>query len=101
MSQQNKVEAKRHVKLVQRRLFLSCVSHEFRSYRDQLAANLAQPGVEIRRQEDFVNAGGTTLEKLNNYIASCDAVIHLVGSSTGAFPAAAECKGMVEVAAGV
>jgi hypothetical protein len=54
--------AKRKAIPVMRRLFLPCVSHEFRSYGDELAANLAQSGVEIRRQEDFDNAGGTTLE---------------------------------------
>lgn len=72
--------------LTQRRLFLSCVSHEFRGYRDVLSANLAQPGVELRRQEDFVNAGQSTLEKLNEYIRTCDAVIHLIGHATGAYP---------------
>ncbi len=74
--------------LTQRRLFLSCVSHEFRSYRDVLSANLAQPGVELRRQEDFVNAGQSTLEKLHEYIRTCDAVIHLIGSAIGAYPPA-------------
>ncbi|HQZ68044.1 MAG TPA: serine/threonine-protein kinase, partial [Planctomycetaceae bacterium] len=74
--------------LTQRRLFLSCVSHEFRGYRDVLSANLAQPGVELRRQEDFVNAGQSTLEKLHEYIRTCDAVIHLIGSATGAYPPA-------------
>ncbi len=78
-----------------RRLFLSCVSHEFRSYRDVLAANLSQPGVELRRQEDFVNTGRTTLEKLNDYIRTCDAVIHLVGSCTGTFPEPAEVSALL------
>ena len=76
----------------QRRLFLSCVSHEFRAYRDYLAASLAQPGVELRRQEDFVNAGGTTLGKLNDYIRTCDAVIHLIGDGTGAYPPRIEAE---------
>jgi len=76
----------------QRRLFLSCVSHEFRAYRDYLAASLAQPGVELRRQEDFVNAGGTTLGKLNDYIRTCDAVIHLIGDGTGAYPPRLEAE---------
>lgn len=77
-----------------KRLFLSCVSHEFRSYRDVLASNLAQPGVELRRQEDFVNAGRTTLEKLNGYISDCDAVIHLSGDGTGAYPEPAEVESL-------
>jgi serine/threonine protein kinase len=80
------------IPVIQRRLFLSCVSLEFRAYRDLLAANLAQPGVELRRQEDFVNAGQTTLEKLDDYIRTCDAVIHLVGLGTGAYPEPAEVE---------
>jgi WD40 repeat protein/serine/threonine protein kinase len=85
----------RPVAVVQRRLFLSCVTLEFRAYRDELATNLAQPGVELRRQEDFVNAGQTTLEKLDDYIRTCDAVIHLVGHATGASPESAEVAAML------
>ena len=79
----------------QRRLFLSCVSHEFRAYRDVLAASLAQPGVELRRQEDFINAGRTTLEKISAYIETCDAVIHLVGLGTGAYPEPAHVQALL------
>lgn len=74
--------------LTQRRIFLSCASHEFRSYRDALSSSLTQPGVEVRRQEDFVNSGLTTLEKLDAYIHGCDAVIHLIGDSVGSYPSA-------------
>ncbi len=81
--------------MVQRRLFLSCVSLEFRAYRDVLAANLAQPGVELRRQEDFVGAGRTTLEKLDDYIRTCDAVVHLVGYAAGANPESAEVSALL------
>lgn len=83
--------------LTQRRLFLSCVSHEFRHYRDVLAEKLAQPAVEIRRQEDFINAGRTTLEKLNDYIATCDAVIHLVGHASGAYPEQVEADTLLNL----
>lgn len=83
------------VRVGTRRLFLSCVSQEFRSYRDVLAANLAQPGVELQRQEDFINAGRTTLEKLDDYIRTCDAVIHLVGDSPGAYPEPAESAALL------
>ena len=85
-----RMKSRPRTRVTQRRLFLSCVTHEFRSYRDQLATRLAQPGVELRRQEDFVNAGQTTLEKLDDYIRTCDAVIHLVGHATGAYPEAPE-----------
>ena len=37
-------------------------------------------------QEDFKEYGGFTLEKLDLYIASCDAVIHIVGDMTGSEP---------------
>src|SRR5947208_451950 len=68
------------------RLFLSTVSAEFRSYRDLLAADPKGPDLEVKVQEDFITTGGTTLEKLDDYIRLCDAVVHLVGDATGAFP---------------
>src|SRR5579864_974628 len=72
------------------RLFLSSVSDEFRSYRDLLRARLTRPNVAVHVQEDFIATGGDTLLKLDAYIATCDAVIHLVGDMTGALaPAAA------------
>ncbi len=89
-----KSERRSGTKLTQRRIFVSCVTHEFRAYRDQLATRLAQPALELRRQEDFVNAGKTTLEKLNEYISSCDAVIHIVGHASGAIPEPAEVEAL-------
>ena len=35
-------------------------------------------------QEDFIATGTETLDKLDEYIRQCDAVIHLVGDMTGA-----------------
>ncbi len=66
-------------------LFLSTVTNEFRSYRDQLRRQLKRPNVDVHVQEDFISTGTETLDKLNGYIASCDAVIHLVGDMTGAW----------------
>ncbi|MGC2220875.1 MAG: tetratricopeptide repeat protein [Methylocella sp.] len=66
------------------RLFLSTVSDEFRAYRDQLRGDLTRPNVEVKVQEDFKDLGGVTLEKLDDYIKACDAVVHLVGDMTGA-----------------
>ncbi len=66
------------------RIFLSTVSAEFRSYRDELAAHLRRPNVSVKVQEDFIATGTETLDKLDDYIGVCDAVIHLVGDMTGA-----------------
>src|SRR5215207_8619816 len=66
------------------RIFLSTVSAEFRDHRDLLRKDLTRHNVEVKVQEDFKDYGGVTLDKLDRYIASCDAVIHLVGDMTGA-----------------
>src|SRR3954454_16026102 len=66
------------------RIFLSTVSDEFRTYRDQLRNDLTRHNVEVKVQEDFKDSGTGTLDNLDRYIASCDAVVHLVGDMTGA-----------------
>ena len=66
------------------RIFLSTVSDEFRDYRDQLRHDLTRQNVEVKVQEDFKDVGSVTLDKLDVYIAACDAVVHLVGEMTGA-----------------
>jgi len=63
--------------------FLSTVSDEFRTYRDQLRTDLTRHNVEVKVQEDFKDLGGDTLDKLDVYIAHCDAVVPLVGEMTG------------------
>ena len=77
-------------------LFLSTVSAEFRSYRDGLRHDLDRPNVTVKVQEDFVATGTETLDKLDEYIQHCDAVVHLVGDMTGAWAnataVAAICK---------
>ncbi|MDD5633188.1 MAG: hypothetical protein PHI13_14350, partial [Methylococcales bacterium] len=65
-------------------LFLSTVSAEFRSYREALRHDLERPNVSVKVQEDFIPTGSETLDKLDDYIRKCDAVIHLVGDMTGA-----------------
>jgi tetratricopeptide (TPR) repeat protein len=65
-------------------VFLSTVSDEFRAYRDQLNHDLARHNVAVKVQEDFKDLGGDTLDKLEVYIAHCDAVVHLVGDMCGA-----------------
>jgi len=64
-------------------VFLSTVSDEFRSYRDQLVHDLTRHNVSVKVQEDFKDLGGDTLDKLDVYIAHCDAVVHLVGDMCG------------------
>jgi hypothetical protein len=66
-------------------IFLSTVSAEFRSYRDALRHDLDRPNVTVKVQEDFIATGTETLDKLDEYIRQCDAVIHLVGDMTGAW----------------
>src|ERR1700678_2534115 len=68
------------------KVFLSTVSDEFRSYRDQLRADLRRHNVEVAVQETFKDLGGDTLDKLDVYIAHCKAVVHLVGDMTGSAP---------------
>jgi hypothetical protein len=64
-------------------LFLSTVSDEFKSYRERLRHRLTRPDVEVKVQEDFIETGDETLEKLDCYIQGCDGVIQLVGDMTG------------------
>lgn len=68
------------------KVFLSCVSSEFRSYRLKLAVQLgALKGkpYEVKVQEDFEQGGFTLLDKLADYVRECDLVIHLVGDACG------------------
>jgi hypothetical protein len=55
-------------------LFLSTVSAEFLSYRERLRHLLTRPDVEVKVQEDFIETGDETLEKLDRYIQGCDGV---------------------------
>ena len=65
-------------------VFLSTVSDEFRAYRDQLVHDLTRHNVSVKVQEDFKDLGGDTLDKLDVYVAVCDAVVHLLGDMCGA-----------------
>ena len=68
------------------KIFLSTVSDEFGGHRDLLRADLTRHNVEVKVQEDFKDLGGSTLDELDVYISHSDAVVHLVGDMTGAFP---------------
>jgi tetratricopeptide (TPR) repeat protein len=69
-----------------KKIFLSIVSSEFMSYRVLLSSDLKRPNLDVAVQEDFAVLGRTTLEKLDEYIRQCDAVIHLIGKATGGVP---------------
>jgi tetratricopeptide (TPR) repeat protein len=75
-----------------KKLFLSIVSNEFASYCRLLADDLKRPSLDVAVQEDFINTGGSTLEKLDDYIRSCHGVIHIIGNATGAMPPEAAVK---------
>jgi len=65
------------------RIFLSAVSSQFKACRDALRSDLSAVGAEVVVQEDFQQHGGSLLEKLERYIASCDRVIALIGNAYG------------------
>ena len=44
--------------------------------------------LDVTVQEDFIVTGGSTLEKLDEYIRACDGVVHVIGKATGAAPEA-------------
>jgi hypothetical protein len=66
-----------------KKLFLSAVSREFLACRELLTGDLKRPLLDVAVQEDFIVTGGSTLEKLDDYIRACDGVIHLVGRAPG------------------
>ena len=77
------------------RIFLSCVSGEFGEHRRLLKADLSLPCVAVHEQADFVEGGGTLIEKLDAYIRTCDAVIHVVGRQPGFLLKPAEAAWLV------
>ncbi len=64
-------------------LFISAVSDEFKSFREELHKYLSRPGVRVEEQQGFIRNGFPILTELNDYVAKCDAVIHLAGDRTG------------------
>lgn len=78
------------------KLFLSCVSKEFGAYRELLTQYLRRAKVELRVQEDFSVSGTTLLDALDAYIRECDAVVHLIGDGSGAFPEVLPVRSLLE-----
>ncbi len=69
-------------------VFLSAVTSEFGQARDVLAGDLRTKGFDVTVQEDFRQEGGTstTLEKLDDYIRRCEAVVCVIGERSGSVP---------------
>jgi hypothetical protein len=74
------------------RIFLSAVSSEFRSARNELTDDFGARDVLVRVQEQFVPGrhAHTLLEALDDYIAGCSTVICVIGRRSGACPTVAE-----------
>jgi hypothetical protein len=68
------------------RVFVSAVTRELGSYRQEIARVLRRKELEVREQEHFRQGPATLLEQLRAYIELCDAVILLVGERCGASP---------------
>jgi len=78
------------------RIFISCASSEFKSYREDLRKHLTASSLEVKIQEDFVSGPATLLEKLDDYITNCSAIIHLIGDSCGSRPKPAEVRALLD-----
>ncbi len=74
---------------MQFRIFLSAVSSEFASVRDDLFKQLEKHGFDVTYQEKLVPKGDAdrTLDKVYAYFQECDLIIYLVGQRSGGFPA--------------
>ena len=83
------------------RLFISCVSDEFGSYRDVLRKALTGPNVEVKIQKDFKGLGGDTLNMLEDYIEQCEAVVHFIGDMAGSAPPATSVEDLLARRAGL
>ena len=68
------------------KVFVSAVSNELESYREEVARVLRRRHIEVRDQKHFRQGGGTLLEQLRDYIDECDATICLIGEQPGSVP---------------
>lgn len=66
------------------RIFISCVTAEFGAYRVAITKHFRAADFEVRSQEDFNQVPENTIQKLDDYIKKCDAVIQLIGEGSGA-----------------
>jgi tetratricopeptide (TPR) repeat protein len=85
------------------KVLISCVSDEFHtpdasgqtrfvSYRDSLAADLRRSQIKHVVQEDLVQGFGGLLQTLDEEVAGCNVVVHLIGAMSGASPKPEELR---------
>ncbi|HLQ45459.1 MAG TPA: DUF4062 domain-containing protein [Planctomycetaceae bacterium] len=65
------------------RVFVSAVTNELASNRDEVARVLRRKELVVQNQEHFRQGGATLIEALRDYIRDCDAVIFLIGDQCG------------------
>jgi Domain of unknown function (DUF4062) len=68
-------------------ILISCVTDEFKDHRTILDTYLRRAKLETVIQEHFGQEAVDTLEKLDNRIKECDAVVHLIGEKSGSVAA--------------
>src|SRR5262249_10622609 len=70
------------------RVFISAVTSEFEKARQAIASDLRSRGLRVEFQDDFRHGqrSGTTLERLHDYIRSCDRAVFLIGKRSGDKP---------------
>lgn len=82
-------------------VFLSAVTSEFGRARQETTDTLAAKHFEVKVQEQFEQGGDTLLKQIHDYIHSCQAVVAIVGTRSGAFPEDDEVRDFAEVVTGV
>jgi len=75
-----------------KQVFLSCVTRELGAFRQPLKAQLAEQGVELRIQEDFLDGASPfgTLVKIYRYLQDADLVVQVIGAQPPARVARSE-----------
>jgi|GEM_PF-1649588 len=75
------------------RIFISAVTDEFEAanarfanLRTRLSGYLRRADCDVKTQEDFRQFSSGTLDKLDKYVSTCAAVLHLVGNVLGYVP---------------
>ena len=78
------------------KLFLSAVTNEFGSFREAVRVQIDRRGIRIETQESFLAHGDRTLIMLDDYVADCDAVVHLFGEMSGEIAPEASRKAILD-----
>ena len=65
------------------KVFISCVSSQFKACREALSSDLRAIGCEVKVQEDFQLGPDTLIAQIEAYVAQCDRVIVLIGDTYG------------------